>query len=303
MSRKDNEDCYCDIMFANASRTSKSKLPGLVYNLLAPTDPWTRQHVLDVGCADGRFTKCLKDSLPDNVSVIGLEPDRRRWKKAIKLMGTDGRLAFFNSSFDEAYSGEHELFDCVLFSSSLHEIASANKTSRYTSLPVVWAVQKAAQLLKKGGVVIARDFVLPNSCQYGMMDTMFVTTDMERKFLKYMNDCPFIDMFGDEPKLLDIWGAPEKPTVFSTPRRLLLEFMLCATWGDAAWKREIKERKLICTVAQWNTVFREYAGLRDVNIKTYAEEYPKYFSRETCIMSPAGWSWPKLSITITGRKA
>lgn len=301
MSEKDNEECYCDIMFANAGRTSKSKLPGLIRELLPYRADDQMRFVLDVGCADGRFTRCLKDSLPDDVGVIGLEPNRQRFRKAQKLMDGDGRLSFINNQFDNSYADGRGDFDCVLFSSSMHEISSASndKIDRYTTIPIRVALKKAAGLLRKDGVVVVRDFVKVCDWEYGTVEAMFTTEEIENQFLRYVRECPFIDYGGSF--VFSMSKVYQKQAIFKIRADLFLEFLLCRTWGENAWKREVKERKLILSKEMWKTAFEE-AGLTDVTVETHTEEYPQFFKNAAFVVSPAGWSWPDLSITITGRK-
>ena len=298
---KDNEQCYCDIMFANAGRTSKRLLPELIGNLLPERYDDQMRFVLDVGCADGRFTRCLKDSLPDDVGVIGLEPNRQRCRKAQKLMNGDGRLSFINEKFDDAYSNGRGDFDCVLFSSSMHEISSASndKIDRYTTIPIRVALKRAVSLLRKDGVVVVRDFVKVCHWEYGAVEAVFTTEEIENQFLRYIRECPFIDYGGSF--VFSMSKAYQRQAIFRIRADLFLEFLLCRTWGEDAWKREVKERKLILSKEMWKTAFEE-AGLTDVTVETYAEEYPQFFRNAAFVTSSAGWSWPDLSITITGRK-
>lgn len=298
---KDNEQCYCDIMFANAGRTSKRLLPELIGNLLPERYDDQMRFVLDVGCADGRFTRCLNDSLPGDVGVIGLEPNRQRYQKAQKLMNGDGRLSFINEKFDDAYSNGRGDFDCVLFSSSMHEIISScpDKIDRYTTIPARAALNRAVKLLREDGVVVVRDFVKKYEWEQGTVDVVFANETVENKFLKYVRECPFLDYGGSF--IFDMCKGYGTPAKFTIRTDLFMEFMLCQTWGDAAWKREVRERKLVFGRIGWKGMFED-AGLKDITIETYPEEYPAYFRNAAFVQSPAGWSWPDLSITITGRK-
>lgn len=299
-AQKDGD--FCRLMAENIVNTGKGSIPRIVADGLPPSH-WdgSLRFVLDVGCADGRLTEAIRDSTPEDVGVIGLEPRRARclsaWDRA---QDGEGRIVYVNTSLEE-YGGGEKGFDAVVFSSVLHEISSGARDGceRYCVAPVAKAVAKAYRLLKPGGLLVIRDFVRPAGVEGRHVRVRFRSRESEDRLFGYLRDCPFLDRIKGAEVLLDVFGH-DGVREFSVREDILLEFLLCWTWGGRSWSREVKERKLVLKKAGWLSLLRKQ-GFQDCSAAVCAEGYPEHFSR---IAVPVGtkYEWPGMSGVITGRK-
>jgi len=304
VTQKDSD--FCRILSENIPGTAKGDIPRIVADGLPPSgDDGNLRFVLDVGCADGSLTAVIHAAVPEDVGVIGIEPNRTRclaaWDRWRDAPGHE-RLSFLNTSFQEAYSGSTERFDAIVFSSVLHELASGERdsTRRYESGPIRDALEKAYKLLKPGGQLVIRDFVRPHKWEDSTRRIRFRNKASESRFLQYFAECPFVYTTPGAPYLMNIFRTTEY-TEFEVRGDILLEFLLCWTWGPKSWNREIKERKLVLSQYEWRSTLEE-CGFRDIHVKTSAEGYPQHFDRIVKDAGQASIQWPAVSGLVTARK-
>lgn len=289
----DNE--YCRKMAENIERTSKKIIIDLVKQfvkeLLKINDKVT---ILDVGCANGALTHTLRNVLPENVDIIGIEPNRERYLRA-KTLEKKG-IEFLNSGFDSVFAndfrGEYGLANIVLFSSVMHEIASDINNGhdiRYTPTPIINALKLANDILSHDGYVIVRDFIKQPLSEERYITAQFANHQIREDLNKFLSvrKSPLLGQVSKMPSIIR--------------EDILLEFLMCETWGAENWSREVLEKKLIMEPSQWTAAF-ETARFELVDSYSSKEDYPIYFSKLVKIEEPQKWEWPEFTFVKAGRK-
>ena len=250
--------------------------------------------VLDVGCADGSFTKRIADE--SGVEVTGLDIN----KKSISL----ARKQFPNIDFicgELSHLGNDKMFDCIVFCSVMHEISSYCPITgfRYTKKPIDHAIMLATAHLNPGGIIIVRDGLASNHNEFpNLKCVVFTSKENAALFKKFVGGAfPGMAMnLTTNYRFKNWWEF--KNNKFLISEDLLLEFLLTATWGKASWRREVKERKLICTKDEWFEMFKK----NNLNVVSYLqtnEEYPEYFEK---IIKVSEWIVPETMCVIVAKK-
>ena len=295
---------YYKIMAESASHTSKSKIPLFVAEHMAGKDV-SQYMILDVGCADGSFTRYMRDNLPSGCNIVGI--DRYFDLIAPRSPDREDGIMFLTESFDESFcnSGIQPPlgYDCIVFSSVMHEISSfcGDSRSRYGKMPIQKALQMAASLLKPGGIIIVRDMVAPNRCKTRTRHVEFDSIRTIGRFLEFVRYCPHLR----SPYNLDglsefVMYNTNEGLVLSVREDVLLEFLMAYTWGDDRFSDEMRERKFILTKSQWSSAISK-AGLEMVSYFATNEEYPLYFGK-FCKVWGSKWKYPATTCTIIARK-
>ena len=294
---------YCDRMARNIRTTSKGKIPGLINKYLVKSDG--PGFLLDVGCADGRFTDYVQKKT--GLLVIGLEPNRKLFEQAVKL-DREG-LAFVNTSLEHfgnnafgpgVSSQVKDHYDVVMFSSSLHEISSycENPEKHYTEEPVKEAIAKAAKMLKPGGLLMIRDFVDSNY-PAEMAPVRFRTRTVERDFMKFIKECPYIDKA--VPCSVDIlYGKVKGERAWCVRNDLLKEFLLCETWDPECRKRECMERKLVYSASELKGIIMDTGFGFDLEETVFTNEYGERFDK--LVEKDKNWHWGRTTELLVARK-
>lgn len=282
---------YCERMGNSIPVTTKNKIPELIKAHNVKT-------LLDVGCADGRFTEFLAAELPKNVKIDAIDMSPYVDYSPIKRTG---KVTYAVSPFDESLLKWGKKYDCIVFSSVMHEISSYcdDENKRYSQKPIFDAIQLANKLLNPGGIAIVRDMLNPN------WKTKSIPVEMNiycaSKFLDFIINCPYLKTKYDkhaESKFM-AYDTHDK-ILFNIRNDVLMEFLMMATWGAESEEREIKERKFILKKADWKRAFKN-AGLDIEHYEDTNEEYPKYFDRLVKIWEPK-WKYPMTTCLMVAKK-
>lgn len=284
---KSNHIEYLERMAESAHFSTKQNIPSIILSNGC-------RSVLDVGCADGSFTNKIREFTGAVVTGIDNNP------KNIKL----AKKKFPDIRFVEAEIGKlepNEKFDCVVFCSVMHEISSYFPITgmKYTKTPIKNAIVKAWEHLNPNGIMIIRDG-LSTSYPIWRYSTRvrFVDKKTARLFKKFM-DGDFLPLNNPNVYGKSRYTEMEKDSLFYVEQELLMEFLLTATWGRRSWKRETKERKLICDKGEWYDLIEENGFIVESYLQTN-EEYSKYF-RNICDFEK-GWNLPETTCLIVARK-
>ena len=279
----DNHKEYLKRMAESSHFSTKQNIPSIILSHGC-------KNVLDVGCADGSFTKQIADVT--GASVTGIDINEKNVKLAKKKFKD---IDFICT--DILHLDSDKMYDCIVFCSVMHEISSYYPLTyaRYTSNPIKWAISRAYLHLNPGGIIIIRDG-LSHKQQYtqDFRQIKFTSTKFDKLFKKFDTEFAAKSIFNTPEK---IWIELSK-LKYLIAEDYLLEFLLTATWGTRSWKREIKERKLICTKQEWF----ELLQTNNFKICSYLqtnEEYPEYF-RQIC--NTLYWDIPETTCLIVAKK-
>ena len=288
---------YCRKMSDNIDETTKGNIIPLINDIANELhQEYDTVRLLDVGCANGALTHRLRLALPDYVDIIGIEPNHDRYSRA-KILEKNGlkfQNEYFNPLFIDEFTTRYGQADIVLFSSVMHEIASDGCFGyghRYTPTPIINALRWANDALSHNGYVVVRDFI-----KQPLSDERYVTAQFANSGIRE-----------DLKKFLSIRRAPllGQDSALKIPsiirEDILLEFLMCETWGPDNWDREVLEKKLIMEPSQWTEAFHT-AGFELTESYSSREDYPSYFSKLVKIEEPENWKWPEFTFVKAGRK-
>lgn len=143
-----NYQQYLQRMTASISKSSKGFIPFLV----SMGADHLGYRILDVGCGSGVLMKAILEVCSD-AEVVGVDLNR----KSVEECLVAGLNAIHGSLAEIADGGEK--FDCVIFSSVLHEISSYDEKRPFSHIPIRNALFDAYRCLREGGKIIIRDGV------------------------------------------------------------------------------------------------------------------------------------------------
>jgi len=272
---KSNYEVYLNRMSQSCAVSSKHLIPFYTIG---------KKSILDVGCADGTLMKAIKEVNPE-ARVIGIDLNQN----AVDLAKEAGLEVYCMAleNADDLYVG----FDCIIFSSVLHEISSYATANRFSALPISEALISAYGLLDKDGIIIIRDGLMDNSEE--ICTAKFTNPDDEKWFFKFINEFeyPYFDYNYHNMK-----GAVTCYT------ELMQEFLATWTWGEKSWHREIQEKFCILTEQSWMKVVNG-AGFKDIAFFKSKEDYPKFLTPKVKLYGKHNKEFfPYMTCTIVAKK-
>ena len=277
LSAKDqnNYKSYLDRMSQSVATSSKHLIP--FYTIGAKT-------VLDVGCADGTLMKAIQSINPE-ARVIGIDLNQN----AVDIAIAAG-LEVYHTPLEQIYS-LGIVFDCIIFSSVLHEISSYANTNRFSALPISDALVYANYLLADNGSIIIRDGLMTSHTGYCTMK--FANPKDEKWFKKFIVEYKYPFFSYDYHKMYDGITCDED---------LAQEFLATWTWGENSWHREMNEKFCILTEERWMKVVKG-AGFDTIAFFKSKEDYPKYLAPKVKLYSKNGEEFfPYMTCTIIAKK-
>ena len=273
---KGNYEVYLNRMSQSCAVSSKHLIP--FYTIGKKT-------ILDVGCADGTLMKAIKEVNPE-ARAVGIDLNQN----AIDLARAAGLEAYKLSLEDVAFLCKDQ-FDCVVFSSVLHEISSYATANRFSALPIQETLESAYDLLSKDGIIIIRDGLMDNSEE--ICTAKFANPDDEKWFFKFVNEFeyPYFDY-----DYHDMKGA------ITCYTELMQEFLATWTWGEKSWHREIQEKFCILTEQSWMKVVNG-VGFEDIAFFKSKEDYPKFLIPKVKLYGKHNREFfPYMTCTIVAKK-
>ena len=273
---KENYANYLNRMGQSCATSSKHMIP--FYTIGHKT-------ILDVGCADGTLMKAIKKVNPE-ARVVGIDLNQN----AVDLARAAGLEAYKLSLEDVAFICPGK-FDCVVFSSVLHEISSYANANRFSALPIVETLQRAYDLLADNGSIIIRDGLMDDSEE--LCTAKFTNRDDEKWFHRFVDEFqyPYMDL-----EYNDMGGA------ITCQMDLMQEFLATWTWGEKSWPREIQEKFCILSEERW-TKFVKGAGFDIIAFFKSKEDYPKFLTPKVKLYGKNGESvFPFMTCTIIANK-
>lgn len=242
-----NYDLYLQRMTQSISQSSKGLIPFFAAQC---------KKILDVGCGSGILMQAIQAVNPD-AKIVGIDINQSAVDTCVE-QGLDVRNATLS---DLVKSGE--TFDCVIFSSVLHEFSSYDEKAPFSEKPIEDAIADASKITDKGGFIIIRDGI--RVAESGMVELVKIN-------FKNPEDAIWIERFKKEfPDYHE--SIPLEPGVLSLENAK--EFLYTFTWGDKSWPREVQERFGIMTIENWEAMARRN-GFDIKNLMISAEEYKKY---------------------------
>ena len=246
-ANKRNYDLYLQRMTQSISQSSKGLIPFFAAQC---------KKILDVGCGSGILMQAIQAVNPD-AKIVGIDINQSAVDTCVE-QGLDVRNATLS---DLVKSGE--TFDCVIFSSVLHEFSSYDEKAPFTEKPIEDAIADASKITDKGGFIIIRDGI--RVAENGRVELVKIN-------FKNPEDAIWIERFKKEfPDYHE--SIPLEPGVLSLENAK--EFLYTFTWGDKSWPREVQERFGIMTIENWEAMARRN-GFDIKNLMISAEEYKKY---------------------------
>jgi SAM-dependent methyltransferase len=246
-ANKRNYDLYLQRMTQSIFQSSKGLIPFFAAQC---------KKILDVGCGSGILMQAIKAVNPD-AKIVGIDINQSAVDTCIE-QGLDVRNATLS---DLVKTGE--TFDCVIFSSVLHEFSSYDEKAPFTEKPIEDAIADASKITDKGGFIIIRDGI--RVAENGRVELVKIN-------FKNPEDAIWIERFKkDFPDYHET--VQLEPGVLS--KENAKEFLYTFTWGDKSWPREVQERFGIMTIENWEAMARRN-GFDIKNLMISAEEYKKY---------------------------
>jgi len=279
LSAVSNHGQYLERMAKSSFFSTKQNIPPIIASYGCKT-------VLDVGCADGAFTKRIADETGAEVTGLDINSTSIELAKS-KFPG----INFICSSLFDLE--EDRMFDCIVFCSVLHEVSSycAEEKIRYTDIPIRFTIERACKHLNPGGIIVIREMVKqPGDERYTVEFKTKEYSDLFKKFTGITKCDGNTWVNGPGGDFLPLTKTPgyvdysarylDGNNAWLISKDLLIEFLLVATWGKESWDRETKERKLICKKQQFFSFLKD-CGLAINSYTKTNEEYPKYW-RKIC---------------------
>lgn len=121
--------------------------------------------VVDMGSNDGALTYAMAALNPE-IHFTGVDLDKRKIAKS-KMTWKLGNLDFQQGDINNGAGFKEESLDAVINSFILHELYS---NSRYNDRRVVSILDKQFSLLKNEGLMLIRDYALPQRGEYVLLE-------------------------------------------------------------------------------------------------------------------------------------
>lgn len=276
IENKQNYETYLTRMSQSLETSTKHFIP--FYTL-------GKKFILDVGCADGALMKVIKEVNPE-ARVVGIDLN----SNAVDRARAAGLEAYKLSLEDVAFICPGK-FDCVVFSSVLHEVSSYANANRFSALPIVEMLQSAYDFLADNGSIIIRDGLMDDSEE--LCTAVFTNSDDEKWFHRFVDEFqyPYIDL-----EYNDMGGA------ITCQMDLMQEFLATWTWGEKSWPREIQEKFCILGEESWLRAVKT-VGFEITTFLKSKEDYSKYLTPKVKLYGANGKEFfPFMTCTIIAKK-
>ena len=257
LSESTNYNQYLTIMSESMKTSSKGLIPFYAKRF---------SKILDIGCGSGTLSKTLSNLTTDKTTITGIDLNQNAIDICKRKYTDDSKIRFKKTSLYDLQK-DNKSFDCIIFSSVLHELSSYDNVNKYSQIPIIDALDEAYILLDRGGRIIIRDGI--KSVDFSTVSFQFTDYDNGKYYLEKFKT-EYYD--GIEYKEFD-------DKTFEVPFAKLKEFLYTYTWSEESWDREVQEQFGILSLNEWKYVI-ERAGF---NIKVFsinADEYVKYLSRK-----------------------
>jgi len=260
LSAISNHEQYLARMSTSSFFSTKQNIPPIIKSYGCKT-------VLDVGCADGSFTHRI--ACESETIITGIDINEKNIDLAKKnypgyafvcsdLKNISSKIIVFDK--------KPLTFDCIVFSSVLHEISSydPDEKKRFTSKPIREAIEFAAKHLNPNGILIIRDGLKPSDVLKSSIEDGVILPEYKETFRKFLNEFPPLKRREEFYPFMSLYSE-----------EILMEFLMLVTWGKESWSREINERKFICSRGEWYDILFEN-GFNVNSFTSTNEEYPRY---------------------------
>jgi SAM-dependent methyltransferase len=284
LTQQSNYSEYLNTMTLSTMNSSK----GLIPYYVAINCTGKGYKVLDVGCGSGVLLDAIHDICPE-AQLYGIDLN----SKSVELCRNKGYTVYHRSLRDLHLEEEH--FDCIIFSSVLHEIVSYDELYPYETSLINDSLGLAYNLLNINGTCIIRDGV------EGGLYTSRVTINFKeddglewaRKFfydypIKYQWQNKTFSDFTDNVRVF-------------FPVALAKEFLYTYTWGESHWNREINEKFGILTLQGWKQVI--HANNFSIITETVnSENYLQFLEKKVVINKEIREMFEAATATFVCRK-
>ena len=233
----------------------------------------THHRILDVGCEDGSMIYFIsekqKELFGEEGYFLGIDLNSKSIALCPNLANADFEQKSLSEVAEEVEKGYREPFDCVIFSSVLHEFSSYDQSDPYTLTPIRQALQDANKCLRDDGTMIIRD---------GLKSTCKSEFTIE---FRDPSDVHFVTDFISESPVERVLDYPVNVHYNShsctAPWSWLQEFLRTYTWGQESWNREVKEINGIATKEEWRKMIED-ACFRVIVSWQFEDRYTDHLS-------------------------
>lgn len=224
-----------------------------------------RGRIADMGCGSGRGTFDLA-SLYHGLELVGVDVNPISVERAAEKFKREN-LSFIVGDISQMVFPANSL-DGILDSSVLHHVTSFNE---FDAARVLTTLDNQVAQLKLGGVIIIRDFVIPDGPEHVFLD-LPSTDGAERGEKRELSTAALFEVFAREwrssvnphgPVPFETLKSPREGFVrFKLTLRAAAEFVLRKDYR-ADWETEVLEEYTYFSQAQFEAAFRA-RGLRVV---------------------------------------
>lgn len=215
------------------------------------------KNVLDVGCADGSFMKCIKEYIP-NIRIYGIDASDESCKRKLH------RLDIRNCYSDELeIHFKQQSINTIIASSVLHEIFSyGNRDGSKGKLKNISNfLNSSHKILKSGGRLLIRDGVNPGN------EVDYLEINDDNAVSKFLKHSPFSNNKFDRQILIN----KIQNGLYRGTRSSLMEFAYTYTWGETSFEREVCEFYGVFTLDEMQN-FVERHGFKCLNKESYLQK-------------------------------
>ncbi len=286
IQNRENYLRYLKRMTESMKTSTKKFLPDLVAGA---------KSVLDVGCGSGVLMEAIEEANP-TIRITGIDINKEAIDK-LKDLGKNWELYHLDlKDFSK------QKYEAVVFSSVLHEISAydTDLTKRFTSLPIIEAINKTRELLEDNGSIILRDGLLVEKENINKQVLITFKDPADIIWLyKFRNDFRGFDVLPNISKEI----VKVADNTFKVGLAFLKEFLCTFTWGKSSFPREVQERFGVLDRETWIKILEE-AGFEIETIIESQEEYEKYLSSKVELKNLDGskFTYPMMTIIIKARK-
>jgi hypothetical protein len=226
--RLNNEDDYIEDMNDNTESSTKCLILGYI--------PEDAKYVADIGPGGGELIDKLDNRFILS-AIDGYEISDAMIKKLESRFLFNPNVNIINKNI--VYGPLETKYDCIIFSSILHEIYSYTEYEpgkRFCIENIELALHNANESLNDNGTIIIRDGV---KCSDDMV-IMYMTKDCMLTFVNYSTDFK-----GNTTRIamhLGETGDEKFPYKIEISKDYAREFMYTYTWGPEAYANEVQEQ-------------------------------------------------------------
>lgn len=276
---KDNYRTYLDRMSQSCTTSTKHLIP--FYTIGCNT-------VLDVGCADGTLIKAIQAVNP-TARVVGIDLNQN----AVDLATAAG-LEVYKANLKDIGKKLNLKFDCIIFSSVLHEISSYNKEYNFSRTIIGETLALANKSLVEGGRLIIRDGLEDSRFTTNICKLVFAKEESTAWFRRFMKETTY--------PFYPYTDYTIEGTTILCDCRVAQEFLATYTWGEDSWHREIQEKFCILSEIGWTNDVKEQ-GFEPIAFMKSKEEYEIYLRDKVRVYDLYGKEcFPYMTCTIIAQK-